>query len=144
MDHSRSENRHLLGFLWRGWYVFDTCWDVDSFLWGSLLIAFVVLVSTFVSSNGSRTGVYESSLHILSALSLAGIWLVDVTFWQEVNKCWLTVSRLTPQYKLASGPLFWFLLPSCFLVFFALSALAAFAWPSLSILILCPLCNHDL
>jgi hypothetical protein len=91
-----------------------------------LLIAFVVLVSALVSSNGLRTGVYESSLYILSAFSPAGIWLVGVIFCQEVNKCWFTVSRLASLYKLASGPLFWLLLPSCFLVFFALSALAAF------------------
>ena len=144
MDHFRSGNRSSIRVSWREWCVSDTSWDVDSFLWGSLLIAFVVLVSALVSSNGSRTGVYESSLHILYAFSLAGIWLVDMTLWQEVNKCWLTVPRLTPLYKLASGPLFWLLLPSCFLVFFALSALAAFAWPSLSSLILYPSCNHDL
>ena len=72
-----------------------------------LLIAFVVLVSALVSSNGLRTGVYESSLHIFSTFSLAGIWLVGVIFCQEVNKCWSMVSRLTSLYKLASGPLFW-------------------------------------
>ena len=139
-----QEAVHLLGFLDSDDAFLTRVWDVDPFLRWSSSDRFYRLVSALVSSNGSRTGVYESSLHILSALSPTGIWLGGVIFCQEVNKCWTTVSRLTSLYKLASGSLFWLLLPPCFPVFLALSALAAFVWPSPSSLILCPLCNHDL
>uniref|UniRef100_A0A2N9G9I8 Aminotransferase-like plant mobile domain-containing protein n=1 Tax=Fagus sylvatica TaxID=28930 RepID=A0A2N9G9I8_FAGSY len=48
-----------------------------------LLIAFVVLVSALVSSNGLHTGVYESSLYILSAFSPAGICCLRLTIALE-------------------------------------------------------------